>query len=311
MFTALSAQNEAGSSRRFVRRRRAFTLIELLVVISIIAVLIAMLLPAVQQAREAARRTTCKNNMMQIGLAIHNYEMAHEVLPPGTIDRTGPIQNVPQGYHVSWTVQILPLIDAEPVYDHFNFAFGVYDVPNAEVRATNMPAYYCPSVPNGFQFKTRDGKNACVITYAACHNDLDVPIDVNNNGCFFLNSSVRYSDIRDGSSNTIFVGEKPITPDDLGWVSGTRSTLRNSSSINGRQSLPLKGPLPKPEGQPVAPDGGALPSANPGGFGSPHPGGAQFAFADGSVRFLSESINTGILEQLGHRADGKLISQDY
>ncbi len=97
------------------RALRGFTLIELLVVIAIIAVLISMLLPAVQQAREAARRTQCKNNLMQIGLALHNYEMAFEILPPGCVNETGPIRNVEEGYHMSWIVQILPMLDQSNV----------------------------------------------------------------------------------------------------------------------------------------------------------------------------------------------------
>src|SRR6185295_10285629 len=94
-----------------IQRRGGFTLIELLVVIAIIAVLISLLLPAVQQAREAARRAQCKNSLCQIGLAIHNYEMAHNVLPPGSVNPTGPIRSEPQGYHMSWAVQILPYIE--------------------------------------------------------------------------------------------------------------------------------------------------------------------------------------------------------
>src|SRR5262245_32852973 len=90
--------------------RRGFTLIELLVVIAIIAVLIALLLPAVQQAREAARRTQCKNNLMQMGLALHNYEMTYERLPPGSVDPNRPIRNEPKDYHFGWMVKLLPYL---------------------------------------------------------------------------------------------------------------------------------------------------------------------------------------------------------
>src|SRR5829696_3130788 len=98
--------------------REGFTLIELLVVIAIIGVLIALLLPAVQAAREAARRSQCVNNLMQLGLALHNYESAHEVLPPGVVNPTGPIQNTPHGYHFSWLTQILPYIEQTNVHRH-------------------------------------------------------------------------------------------------------------------------------------------------------------------------------------------------
>ena len=111
-------------SRNLRHRPRGFTLIELLVVIAIIAVLIALLLPAVQQAREAARRTQCKNNLVQLGLALQNYEMAHERLPPGTVNVTGPIKSEPAGYHMGWIVQILPHLDWRAVYEKMSSRWG-------------------------------------------------------------------------------------------------------------------------------------------------------------------------------------------
>jgi prepilin-type N-terminal cleavage/methylation domain-containing protein len=92
-------------------QRPGFTLIELLVVIAIIAILIALLLPAVQQAREAARRCQCRNNVAQLGLALHNYELSYSGFPPGTVNPTGPIENKAEGYHVGWAVQLLPYLD--------------------------------------------------------------------------------------------------------------------------------------------------------------------------------------------------------
>src|SRR5579883_167327 len=103
-----------------------FTLIELLVVIAIIAVLIALLLPAVQAAREAARRIQCVNNLMQIGLALQNYQSAHEVLPPGTVNETGPIQSIPSGYHMSWMRQVLPYVEQKGVDAHIHDKFSIY-----------------------------------------------------------------------------------------------------------------------------------------------------------------------------------------
>src|ERR1700735_1506800 len=114
--------------------KRGFTLIELLVVIAIIAVLISLLLPAVQASREAARRAQCVNNLMQIILAVKNYESSHEVLPPGTINPTGPIVNKPQGYHHNWISQILPYLEYRNVNRNIDFNVGVYDTANTTVR---------------------------------------------------------------------------------------------------------------------------------------------------------------------------------
>src|SRR4030042_7024281 len=100
------------------RTKRGFTLVELLVVIAIIGILIALLLPAVQAAREAARRASCLNNLTQLGIALQNYESAHGVLPPGTIDKQGPIHNKPEGYQMSWVVQLLPYVEEGNTFKH-------------------------------------------------------------------------------------------------------------------------------------------------------------------------------------------------
>src|SRR6476659_1907576 len=116
--------------------RRAFTLVELLVVIAIIGVLVALLLPAVQSAREAARRVSCVNNLTQLGLSLHNYEFHFEALPAGVTNPDGPIRNEPQGNHVGWIVRILPYLEQNALSRHFDQAAGVYADTNSEVRST-------------------------------------------------------------------------------------------------------------------------------------------------------------------------------
>jgi prepilin-type N-terminal cleavage/methylation domain-containing protein/prepilin-type processing-associated H-X9-DG protein len=294
---------------RRTRRQPGFTLIELLVVIAIIAVLIALLLPAVQAAREAARRVQCVNNLMQLGIALQNYESSQEVYPPGVINPGGPIQNTPQGYHLSWMVQILPYIEQRGVARRFDEAAGVYAAANLTARRVVIATFLCPS--DAFSSR-RNADLVALNNYAACHHDVEAPIDADNHGAFFLNSHLRADDITDGTSNTVFLGEKPREEGDLGWASGTRATLRNMGTrINGTRSnvvglfdgtedLPEDGP-----GAHVAIDPSLV-----GGFGSNHPGGANFAFGDGSVRFLKNTINPTVLRNLGNRADGELLSAD-
>ncbi len=329
--------------RRRLRRREAFTLIELLICIAIIGVLIALLLPAVQAAREAARRHQCGNNLMQLMLAIENYEASHETLPPGTVDGTRPLQSRPVGYQMSWIAQILPFIEEGNVYRHLDFSVGAYHPKNAAARRLSLPLLRCPS-------DASMGNFSGVGSYAGCHHDVEAPIDEDNHGVLFLNSRVRYSDIRDGRAQTIALGEIVLKAGaELGWLSGSRSTLRNTGTpinettaaggllasmasmglIRQEQAVPLedlpeRSPLPgstaqmpwsyteefqfseTAEYQPSAAAGN--PALVVGGFESQHMGrGAQFAFADGSVRYLVDTIDFSVYQRLGHCADGQLI----
>jgi len=130
---------------KYAPTKRGFTLVELLVVVAIIGILIGMLLPAVQQVREAARRTACLNNLAQLGLAMHNYEFSFGHLPPGVVDKTGPIQNVAKGQHVSWTVQLLRFVEQNGIADNFDIEAGAYGAANAPARAMTISVFLCPS----------------------------------------------------------------------------------------------------------------------------------------------------------------------
>ncbi|WP_417379984.1 DUF1559 domain-containing protein [Gimesia sp.] len=296
------------------QQRNGFTLIELLVVIAIIAILIALLLPAVQQAREAARRTQCKNNLLQISLALQNYEMAFEVLPAGVYNQTGPIKNEPKGYDMGWFGGLMPFLDQPIVYRNIDFRQSVYAEVNREVRNTPLSVLSCPSDPKGTALRVPIEENIELYqtNYAACYNANEAPIDVNNSGVMFLNSSISYDQITDGSSNTIFIGEHLFDDTNLGWLSGTRASLRNTGSIN--RDLPGNAgrwgssyiPTPAEQEEEKNP---VDPLLKVGGLGSYHIGGAHIGLGDGSVRFLSENIDPGLLEQLGNRGDGKLMGQ--
>jgi prepilin-type N-terminal cleavage/methylation domain-containing protein len=284
------------SSSRLARRP-GFTLVELLVVIAIIATLIGLLLPAVQSAREAARRCACSNNTVQLGLALHNYEFAHEAFPPGVTGDPGPIRSEPEGHHVGWIVRLLPFIEQQALASHFSIADGAYAPANAEARAASIPALICPSDPTEW-VRDEGGVKVAVSSYAGCHHSVEAPIAADNDGILFLDSRIRFSDITDGSSNTLLLGEHRGSPGDLGWASGTRATLRNTSSIvaldrRHRQDDPA--PL-----EPLF----------VGGFDSFHAGWlVVVGMADGAVRVVRADTDPEVLRQLGDRADGELPAE--
>ncbi len=300
------------SSRRSLkpndsRKRLGFTLVELLVVIAIIGILVGLLLPAVQAAREAARRTQCVNNLMQLGLAVHHYEFNFEHLPSGVINPDGPIRNEPIGQDVSWIAQILPQIEEGAAYARFDQEAGAYSPKNQPVRQHAIGTLLCPSA----SWTVREDKLA-MSSYVGCYHDQEAPIDADNNGLLFLNSKVRFADIRDGSTYTLLLGEAPITSDNLGWTSGTRATLRNSSGIfppKSEQQSQLIG-MGEEMGDVIETDiveKSRIESLYVGGFGSYHTGGANFVLADGSVQFLSQNIDKKTFQFMGNRADGEMI----
>jgi prepilin-type N-terminal cleavage/methylation domain-containing protein len=281
----------------------AFTLIELLVVIAIIAILIALLLPAVQQAREAARRAQCKNNLVQIGLALQNYHMAHRVLPPGCVNETRPVVNAPVGYDMGWLTQILPYLDEGNLYRAFDFSVSAH---RQSLPVASPSVLSCPS---------RWNSSGC--DYAGCHHDVEAPIDEDNNGVLFLNSSVRLRDVTDGRRYTIFIGEAdPLSG--LNWYSGTNASLRNAGTrITGMATtspyvIPLEDQVVFDKPEDIFDETGAVIDSTllvVGGFGSLHSGGALFGMGDGSVRMISAGIDAQVFQLLGNRHDGQVIGE--
>ncbi len=232
-------------------RRPGFTLIELLVVMAIISMMVVLLLPAVQACREAARRASCCNNLMQLGVAVQNYESSFEVYPPGVVNDTGPVLDQPKGYHYGWMVRILPYCEMRNIYNHFNLKFSLYETQNLTTRTTLVRSFLCPS-DNGLN---RAPNDVAMTNYVGCHHDVEAPIDAKNNGVFFLNAAMRYEDIPDGSSQTIFLGEKLNDGTGQGWASGTApacgtwargSTRRSTFRVPGRRTSPGTWPRTRP-----------------------------------------------------------------
>ena len=276
--------------------RRAFTLIELLVVIAIIAVLIALLLPAVQQAREAARRTQCRNNMHQLVLALHNYHDAHSCLPPGRVSGAN--------LNFGWVTHILPLLDESAIYNATNFSLPSITSgggPNSTAGGQNLAQLFCPSKRSqgmdGTYLTSQNDYVASASTgWTGAADDENHGVDgvptYAQSGPFYLNSRVRFRDIRDGQANTIGLGEKGEVGSDTGWIyAGNGSTLRTGmASMNS-----------------ISPTGGYAYS-----FGSLHEGGAFFCFLDGSARFISENVDRSVYRALISIAGNEIVDdEDY
>lgn len=288
------------------RYRRGFTLVELLVVIAIIGILVGLLLPAVQAAREAARRMSCLNNLAQLGLASHNFEFNYGHLPSGVSNPEGPIRYEPVGNHTSWTIRLMPYMEQQSVYKKFNQELGVYASENLPVRNLAIPTLMCPSSPDNYYNRGLSDEPAIrTSSYVGIHNSTETPIDKDNNGVLFLNSSLRLNEITDGLTNTFLYSEKRGSGDRFGWTSGTRDTLRNLSSING-----VGLPLSEEEREKKEKEQLPLGSLEVGGLGSYHTGGVNVVICDGAVRFISENIDETVVRCLAERADGELISYD-
>ena len=313
--------------------RRGFTLIELLVVIAIIAILIALLLPAVQQAREAARRTQCKNNMKQLGLAIHNYVDVFQMLPPGSIAiPTGT--PVIRGLGWTWHASLLPYVDQGPLYNAVNVTGGMNQDPLQTqsqtipllVQKNTMSVFWCPTQPdvrtnsqkNNYQtcnyngnMGTRigNGNDDCICTGVATYNDMNTQLwgCMNGNGVFYINSAIRFRDVSDGLSNTVFVAEVPDSGGDLGPGgfpnAGADRRVVFATGASNDPVTEMSEYLIAAEGNdPI--NGGAEEAT-----GSFHVGGAHFNMGDGSVRFMSENMDMKTYQGTMTRAGGETLGE--
>ena len=303
------------------RRNAAFTLVELLVVIAIIGVLVALLLPAIQAAREAARRSSCSNNLKQIGLALHNYHDTHGVLPPGHMiwNNNNPPghQLVGQGRHMGWQVHLLPFIEQGSMYDQYNFSGSVpiNQPDNMRLHWTWLDTYLCPSNPglvgvnwtSAVNPATNDANldgtpshysgiadDRCHVhpnAQGECPPGMTGLFRAGGRGLFFTGSRILMRDIIDGTSNTIAVCENVAPAQDHAnryrgktWVSWSILSVSNGINYPFRINLTHNG------------------FSQADGPASYHPGGCHFMMADASVRFISEDINQDTLMHLATRA---------
>ena len=323
--------------------KRGFTLIELLVVIAIIAVLIALLLPAVQQAREAARRSQCKNNLKQIGLALHNYHGTFGLFPPGAIFRTTDGNAVGGGgtgnnqasdanaLGVTWLVSILPFMEQGPLFDLYDGRFPMIDSvdsQNAAVAATFIPAYVCPSDTNatdGNSFQLFDinwargnyaGMGAPVfgddhLNWNSLSND--------RRGVLGIGSTCKIRDMADGTTNTVMVWEQRVGPTRTDRRGTWALAAWGGALIGGIDRPGFSSPI-NSAGPGEADDDVTGCSSKPNlGMGcwssgdnevtpkSKHTGGCQALLGDGSVRFVSENVNQATYFTITKLADGIIV----
>ncbi len=302
-------------------RRSAFTLIELLVVIAIIAILIALLLPAVQQAREAARRSQCKNNLKQIGLALHNYHDTHRVFPPGHV-------LIPNGTSFSeqltWPAFIWPQMEQTALYEKINFPDPRWgeagDAQQQELLGTVLPVFQCPSDGDSRFDHAYRSRNNYVSNTGIGALRKEMPAS-HNTGIFYQNSSVRMRDLTDGTSNTMGVSEIiKVRGTGRGRYRGVWNypegshyqhdrTPNTSIADNLRNSMCESTDTEDPDAPCVGSytahsDRAIIMSAR-----SRHAGGVHGLMMDGAVRFVGESISLITWQALGTPNGNEVIGE--
>lgn len=297
--------------------RRALTLVELLVVITIIGVLVALLLPAVQSARDAARRTNCTNNLKQVGLALLNYETTHKAFPSGYISNYDA-NGVDTGPGWGWASLILPQMEEGAIYRTIHFDLPI-EHPMNGVRVAYVPGMFCPTddAKRVWQAKSRDiaGHPIALIcevaaaNYVAMYGTTEPGVD--GDGIFFRNSKVGLKHITDGSSKTIAVGERARKLGEATWVgsvTGAALFPDDDNSISQYHPENSTGMVLGHAGEGIGPGGGG---GDVNQFYSLHGAGVNFLFADGHVTFLSSTMDYKTYLALSTRAGGENISGNY
>ena len=309
------------------RDTRGFTLIELLVVIAIIAVLIGLLLPAVQKVREAAARTQCKNNLKQIGVAFHNYHAAHGSLPPGFASQAVTVDGPSLGPGWGWAAHLLPYLEQDNLYRQIDFTKDITHAANAQARVTSLKVFLCPSdSPPSLTTTVSDGSGnpICDVAFsnyvgmAGVYEVSGYPDTSNGSpGVLLRNSKVRVTDITDGSSGTLFVGERawmwqgkvrsPVTT----WVGAVTNAVI-PQTLNPGLGYEVEGVMVLTNSGTIAE--GRVPNnsldhvedAN-----SNHTQGVNFLFGDGSVRSISNSISPVVWVGITTRSGGEVVNLDF
>ncbi len=312
---------------------RAFTLIELLVVIAIIGVLIALLLPAVQAAREAARRAQCTNNLKQIGIALHNYHDAVGSFPPGFLSRPGP-DGDNNGPGWGWAALSLAQLEKGTIYNAINFGLPIEWSANSTARQTEIQTFFCPSdarleprftVVDESTSSAALGAPICVVAssnYVGSFGkgdvsslypyspDDDPPGRDHGEGLFFRNRAVRISAILDGTSQTLAAGERSQNLSRATWTGAISHAAVPITFLQAEEGLDPEGGDALIVSHTGELDGPNSRPAHADQFWGTHPGGAMFLFADGSVRFIKEKRPLAIFQALATRAGGEVVSAD-